>query len=230
MLGKPQNRTPFFGVDLHLDGLWTARRNPAPDEIDDLGNPFDRRKHFGEDDEYVADGAGTLLWQDPAKRLSCGSFSCFIGVALNDQLEEGRGQLNLLTGAHDSMASFYRRQRATGGVVGPEGEGWPRFQPVGEAQDSVGITFMPPEVRAEFASKVRIFIMLRIGTPLFFFCVLGGSFMKNAENGQPGAVESAGMPWPKREFTSNLPLLLVVFSSHFKQPAVACDCDCWASS
>ena len=61
--------------------------------------------------------------------------------------------MNLLSGAHSAMQSFYRRQRAAGGVIGPEGVGWPRFQVVGEARDSVGITFLPPEVRAEFAAK-----------------------------------------------------------------------------
>ena len=51
------------------------------------------------------------------------------------------------------MQSFYRRQRAAGGVIGPEGVGWPRFQVVGAARDSVGRTFLPPEVRAECAAK-----------------------------------------------------------------------------
>jgi hypothetical protein len=168
--GVPIDQTPFFGVDLHLDGLWTAKRNPSPAEIGEPnsgGSPRDRRKYFGDDDHRVADGAGTLLWMDPERRLSVGSFTAFVGVALNDQLEEGRGQLNLLGGgAHTAMQGFYRKQRAAGGVIGPEGPGWPRFQLVGEAHDSVGITFMPPEVRQEFALR-------------------------------DGAAFAAGMPWPK---------------------------------
>ena len=160
--GVPVSKTPFFGVDLHLDGLWTpSGKNtpqPQPHEIDGDGNPYDRPKFFGADDENVFDSAGTPLWQDPARRLSVGSFTAFVGIALNDQLSEGCGQLNLLGGgAHEAMAAFYRRQRAFGGVIGPEGPGWPRFQQIpgdcDDEEETVGITFLPPAVRQQFAAR-----------------------------------------------------------------------------
>lgn len=70
----------------------------------------------------------TPLWQDQGKRLALGSFTAFVGVALNDQTVPGCGQLCVVKGVHEHTEAFFRMQRAAGGVVGIEGPGWPRFK------------------------------------------------------------------------------------------------------
>ena len=60
--------------------------------------------------------------------LALGSFTAFVGVALNDQLTPGCGQLCVVKGVHEETERFFKMQREKGGIVGIEGPGWPRFK------------------------------------------------------------------------------------------------------
>ena len=77
---------------LHIDGSWTGTAPKCWDEIDDAtGAPKNRAAVFG--DEFANDKTlnMTPLWQDRQKSLALGSFTAFVGVALNDQLTPGCG-------------------------------------------------------------------------------------------------------------------------------------------
>ena len=141
--GLPDEQLPNFGWNPHLDGLWTGPIPTSKSEVDDWVSP--RTEHFGDGSASVIGANRTPLFQDPECRLSIGSFTAFVGVALNDQTEFGRGNLCLCRGAHEKVEAFFRMQRDKGGPVGPEGPGWPRLVPVGE--DSVGLNYFPDAIR-----------------------------------------------------------------------------------
>ena len=86
--------------------------------------------------------------------LALGSFTAFVGVALNDQTEFGRGNLCLLKGAHEDVEAFFRMQRDAGGNVGPEGPGWPRLAP--RKDGGVSLTPMPQPVREKFIADAEV--------------------------------------------------------------------------
>ena len=104
-----------------------------------------RTPHFGDGGASVRGTNFTPFFQDPERTLSIGSFTAFVGVALNDQTQFGRGNLCLLKGAHREVERFFRMQRQAGGPIGPEGPGWPRLVPVGE--NSVGLNYFPDAIR-----------------------------------------------------------------------------------
>lgn len=145
--GVPSNQLPNFGFVPHLDGQWAGRLPRNANEVDSWRSP--RTEHFGAGDARARGANNTPLFQDPACRLALGSFTAFVGVALNDQTEFGRGNLAVLKGAHHAVQEFFRMQRAQGQVVGPEGPGWPRLAPVGES--GVALNVLPEAVRARFA-------------------------------------------------------------------------------
>ena len=132
--------TPNYGWYPHLDGLWSGPLPSSADEIDDLNSPR-TEQFFGAGDATVRGSNMTPLFQDRACKLSLGSFTAFVGVALNDQTKFGRGNLCLLKGVHEDVEAFFRMQRDSGGVVGPEGVGWPRLTRT--AQGRVGMTPLP---------------------------------------------------------------------------------------
>ena len=84
------------------------------------------------------------------------SVSCpfaLVGVALNDQLVPGNGQFAVLEGMHEAVEAAFRQQRDSGGVIGPEGLGWPRIKTTRE-----GGTYMnglPESVREKARAKAR---------------------------------------------------------------------------
>lgn len=135
--------TPNYGWHPHLDGLWAGPLPQSADEIDDLNSP--RTEHFGKGDATVLGANMTPLFEDPDCTLSLGSFTAFVGVALNDQSEFGRGNLCLLKGIHEDVESFFKQQRDSGGVVGPEGVGWPRLSRT--ASGGVSMTPLPYPIR-----------------------------------------------------------------------------------
>ena len=112
----------------HVDGSWSG---PIPTSAEDIeperGRPRDAARWFGEDDELRGTNDG-LLWQDPDRRISLGSYTALVGIALNDQLEPGNGQLAVLKGMHEEVEAAFRMQRDSGGVIGQEGPGWPRIR------------------------------------------------------------------------------------------------------
>lgn len=145
--GVPRTEIPNFGFVPHLDGLWAGRLPQKRNEVDSWISP--RTEHFGTGDATNRGQNNTPLFQDPACALAIGSFTAFVGVALNDQTEFGRGNLALLGGAHNAVEDFFKMQRDSGGVVGPEGEGWPRLKPVGK--NGVALNALPKEIREKFS-------------------------------------------------------------------------------
>ena len=112
----------------HVDGSWSGPIPTEPAEIDvERGRPLDAVKYFGEDDSLRGTNDG-LLWQDPDRRISLGSYTALVGVALNDQTEPGNGQFGVLKGMHEEVEKAFQMQRDAGSVIGPEGQGWPRIR------------------------------------------------------------------------------------------------------
>ena len=134
---------PNYGWHPHLDGLWAGGLPAKASEIDDLNSP--RTEHFGKGDATVLGGNMTPLFQNPECTLSLGSFTAFVGIALNDQTEFGRGNLCLLKGIHEEVERFFQMQRDSGGIVGPEGEGWPRLTET--MNGGVSMTPLPYPIR-----------------------------------------------------------------------------------
>ena len=131
----------------HVDGSWSG---PIPTRAEDIeperGRPRDAARWFGEDDELRGTNDG-LLWQDPDRRISLGSYTALVGIALNDQLEPGNGQFAVLKGMHEEVEAAFRMQRDSGGVIGQEGPGWPRIR-IDEAGRPV-LNGLPATVRAK---------------------------------------------------------------------------------
>jgi hypothetical protein len=149
---KPQQVPPNFGWQPHVDGWWYKADLPStPDEVDSWQAP--RTHHFGNADAAEIGANKTPFFQDPECTLSIGSFAAFVGVALNDQTEFGNGNLCLLPGAHEEVEKFFRTQRDAGGVVGPEGPGWPRLSPVGN--DGVTLTSLPLPISEMFLADAE---------------------------------------------------------------------------
>lgn len=112
----------------HVDGGWSGEIPETADEIDiETGRPKDAAKYFGENDEKPGSNDG-LLWMDPDRKLSYGSYTGLVGVALNDQLEPGNGQFAVLKGMHEDVQTCFQAQRDAGGIIGPEGPDWPRIK------------------------------------------------------------------------------------------------------
>ena len=150
--GLPDDQLPNFGFFPHLDGQWSGRLPKSWSEVDDWHSP--RTEHFGTGDATERGSNMTPFFQDPDCTLSIGSFTAFVGVALNDQTEFGRGNLALLKGGHHAVGAFFRMQRERGGPIGPEGPGWPRLVPMPE--DAVGINYLPQSVRDQFAEGAEL--------------------------------------------------------------------------
>ena len=113
---------------LHVDGGWSGVIPDSAEEIDpDTNRPRNAARYFGEHDQKRGTNDG-LLWMDPDRTLSYGSYTALVGVALNDQLEPGGGQFGVLKGVHEKVEACFKRQRDAGGIVGPEGPDWPRIR------------------------------------------------------------------------------------------------------
>ncbi len=147
---EPESEVPNYGWSPHIDGWAYFNDLPGtPREVDSWKSP--RTEHFGTGDASTYGDNLTPFFQDPECRLSIGSFTAFVGVALNDQTHFGSGNLCLLKGAHAHVENFFKKQRDAGGVIGPEGPGWPRLAPLGNG--SVGMVPMPDEIRDQFMDE-----------------------------------------------------------------------------
>lgn len=137
----------------HVDGSWSGKIPERADEIEvERGRPRDAEKYFGKNDELRGTNDG-LLWQDPDKRISLGSYTALVGIALNDQLEPGNGQFAVLKGMHEDVELAFRVQRASNGVIGPEGLGWPRIR-IGE-NSRPHLNGLPENVRKKAYAEDR---------------------------------------------------------------------------
>ncbi len=138
----------------HVDGSWSGPIPSERDEIDPVvGRPLDAERYFGRNDEKRGMNDG-LLWQDPDKRISLGSYTALVGVALNEQLEPGNGQFAVLKGMHEEVEKSFRMQRDTGSVIGPEGTGWPRLR-ASDEDGRVHLNGLPEAVRARMANDAE---------------------------------------------------------------------------
>lgn len=159
----PNTDTGFGGhrPTCHCDGTWGGPAEPFPRGMElapmegmreECLRPIDptlRVKLFGEDEtETVSPLQTGVLWQDKAKTVSMGSYTCVVGIALNDQRRAGKGQFGVYAGMHQPMQQFFRWQRDMGGPIGPDGPGWPRL-----VQDAKGFVSqsngIPPALRKQ---------------------------------------------------------------------------------
>ena len=145
--GLPDDEVPNLAFFPHLDGHWEGPIPKTASEVDDWHVP--KTEHFGDRSASVIGTNNSPLFQDPHCTLSIGSFTAFVGVVLNDQPELGCGNFAVLRGAHHHTAEFFRQQRASGGVVGPEGYGWPRLRRAGD--DGVGLNKLPDDISKHFS-------------------------------------------------------------------------------
>ena len=112
----------------HVDGSWSGPIPKSMSEVDPITTrPKNAAKYFGANDEVRGSNDGQL-WIDPDRRMSIGSYTTLVGVALNDQLVPGNGQLGVMKGCHEAVEEAFIRQRDSGGVIGPEGLDWPRIK------------------------------------------------------------------------------------------------------
>ena len=112
----------------HVDGGWSGKIPSHADDIDPITHrPKDAAKYFGEHDDVRGTNDG-LLWIDPDRRIACGSYTALVGVCLSDQMQPGHGQFGVLKGLHEAVEAVFCAQRDSGGVIGAEGDGWPRIR------------------------------------------------------------------------------------------------------
>lgn len=154
-LGYPDKDMPYFGAESHMDGLCTIgvpqkRVSGSPDEVYKMYISSGPKGDIGRSPEVMGHNS-VPLFEDPEMTLGMGSFTAFVFVCLNDQLEEGCGQTALLRGAHHETQKFFRWQYAQNGCVGPEGPGWPRLN--FEAPNGCGHVYLPQAIREKFLDE-----------------------------------------------------------------------------
>ena len=96
------------------------------DDVDSWVAP--RTPHFGTGGATEIGANKTPFFQDQACTLALGSFNRRFRRwwRSTTRPSSGAAYLCLLKGAHEEVEQFFRMQRNTGGVVGPEGlSGWP---------------------------------------------------------------------------------------------------------
>ena len=130
----------------HVDGGWSGAIPTRADEIDALTHrPKDAASYYGHNDE-VRGGNDGLLWMDPERRLSNGSYTALVGICLSDQTQPGNGQFGVLKGLHEHVEQVFQRQRDSGGVIGAEGVDWPRIKI--DARERPFCNGLPDSIRA----------------------------------------------------------------------------------
>ena len=139
----------------HVDGSWAGPIPTDASAIDPIrGRPLDSERYFGKNDEKRGTNDG-LLWQDPDRRISLGSYTALVGIALNDQLEPGHGQFAVLKGMHEEVEKSFRQQRDAGSIIGPEGVDWPRLR-VSEEDGRVYLNGLPKPVREQMSDAATM--------------------------------------------------------------------------
>lgn len=154
-LGYRDKDMPYFGAELHMDGNITMT---APQEVqtgtpDEIYNRFIRSGPKG-DIGRCAEVMGhnyTPLFQDPEMTLALGSFTAFVFVCLNEQMQPGYGQTSVLPGAHHASERFFRWQYEQNGHLGPEGPGWPRLNY--NSPNRSGMNYLPERILDEFIDE-----------------------------------------------------------------------------
>ena len=103
-----------------------AVRYPTPPEQLDLymGKPTPSPSDWNGHVDGIAIHPGPHE-DDPDRDAPIMSFTCLVGVALNDQTEPDCGNFAVLRGSHIANAAFFAQQAAAGGPLGPGGPDWP---------------------------------------------------------------------------------------------------------
>ncbi len=140
--GYRDRDTPFFGWHGHLDGLW----NGATPIHQDLHRSMTAAELAAWNQEPARNGCRKCF---PDLGANVMNFTALLGVALSDQTAEGAGNIGVLRGAHHEMERFFRRQRAAGGPLGPDGPDWERIDH--QAPNGFGLRHYPELVRDAFA-------------------------------------------------------------------------------
>ena len=146
--GYRDRDVPYYGYGLHAEGLFSLMPPQEPMQ----GTPDDvylkmiatgPKGDLGRSADVIGSNL-VPLFQDREMTLSVGSCTAFAIVPLNDQLMEGRGQTAVVPGGHHVLEQFYRWQSEQGGIVGPEGPAWPRFNYA--APNGAGFNLLPDAV------------------------------------------------------------------------------------
>lgn len=132
--------------DIHVDGGWSGVIPTRADAIDpSTHRPKDAAPYYGANDEVRGNNDG-LLWMDPQRRISNGSYTALVGICLSDQSQPGNGQFGVLKGLHEDVEKVFQRQRDSGGVIGAEGVDWPRIKI--DARERPFCNGLPDSIRA----------------------------------------------------------------------------------
>ena len=148
--GYHLDEIPYYQWQGHLDGLWngTTGSLQAPDEDDSewFGLQGSNGVKFWLDSDSTLEDRRTGA---PMGSISISGFSCLVGIAVSDQMEDGDGQVGLLKGAHHHIEKHFQYQRDAGGPLGPDGPGWPRIDRA--APNQHGLRHYPESVREVMA-------------------------------------------------------------------------------
>ena len=125
----------------HVDGGWAGLCPLKRSEIVAAGDSLETWGSDG-DPRSMGPAGGAPLWQNEQRTLAIGSYTCLVGVCLNDQMQPAKGQFSVRRGAHEAVEAFFRMQRGRGGPVGGGGPCWPRLAAAGDDGAFAGI--MPP--------------------------------------------------------------------------------------
>ena len=139
--GYPAYDVPFYGWHGHLDGLWNG------------GGPVHQRIDRPMNEEELArwnreTGRNGVRREFPKSNTNITNFTALLGIPLSEQMEDGCGNLGLLTGAHHHIERFFQMQRDQGGPLGPDGPDWPRLDE--KAPNRSGLRHYPDQVRDQF--------------------------------------------------------------------------------
>ncbi len=151
-LGYRDRDMPYFGAESHVDGSLTIaipqeEQTGTPEEIYARYIASGPKGDLGRSPDVLGHNM-VPLFEDPEMTLGLGSFTAFVFVCLNDQMEPGRGQTALLPGAHHAVERFFQEQYAENGHVGVEGPGWPRLDT--SVPNRCGLVYLPEAIRAQF--------------------------------------------------------------------------------
>jgi hypothetical protein len=103
------------GETLPITGAQIAVRHPTPPEQLDIymGSPTPSPSDWNGHVDGIAIHPGPHK-DDPDREAPIMSFSCLVGVALNDQTEPDSGNFAVLRGSHIANAAFFAQQAANG--------------------------------------------------------------------------------------------------------------------
>jgi hypothetical protein len=140
--GWPDRLVPFYGANLHIDGCWSGGSEPPQNHK--CSSAW--YNHLGTNGEKMTNEV-----RDGTEINIRNPFSLLVGIPLSPQLDEGMGNLAVLSGAHHACEAVFQQQRELGSAsaFGPGGVGWPR-EDAGSLTGH-GLHMIPPKVRREFA-------------------------------------------------------------------------------